>query len=146
MSVSVCDLGTASNSHPSPHFACNTTEKSNIKFTYRHSNYSHLLYTAYFGISFACRRQVFQGNPDRRDSVLFRRNSVKNMSQVSDIVLYVACSSGWTRPTWKLLVNLVLKTNFWLGVKIGVDLHCFSLPCLLMHDNVRFKVLPVWLK
>ena len=43
--VTVCDLGTSTNSHPSPQFHCSTTQ-SNIQFSYRHFKCSRRLLPA----------------------------------------------------------------------------------------------------
>jgi hypothetical protein len=43
--LTVCGLGTSTNSHPSPQFGCSNTQ-SNIQFTYRHSNCSRRLLPA----------------------------------------------------------------------------------------------------
>jgi len=41
--LTVCDLGTLTNSHPSPQFGCSNTKRHNTKFTYRLCNYSRRL-------------------------------------------------------------------------------------------------------
>ena len=85
--LTMCDLGTSTNSHRSPQFGCSHTEGINIKFTYRHCKCSWRLLAALrfcgsiclwafnrtnFGIRCMCRN--FKGTPDRCVRTFFLRN------------------------------------------------------------------------